>query len=155
MIVLQEEKFGAGTTLVNSMQRWIKNCNDAIFRVIFAVFLHAANTKCWQIQMELEIKCKLWAPTTKQSTSEKEKRQRRCFINIFGQLTNKSCSLNVWYRTLVILIHFSLSFNFNIALIEDWEARKQVWQKVVECRTWENGSDQLIDWNQSFPSPAL
>ena len=23
--------------------------------------------------MELEIKCKLWAPTTKQSTSEKEK----------------------------------------------------------------------------------
>ena len=72
----------------NSCQGWIENCNDLIFRVFL---LHrVTNTKCWQIQMELEIKCKLWArppTTTRQSTSEKEKRMRLFYKYIWT--TNK------------------------------------------------------------------
>ena len=84
----------------------------------------------------------------------RKKMEYGCFINIFGQLTNKFCSLNVWYRTLV-------SFNFSLLVLTStlhclkWEARKHVWQKFCSRIGFAQLIDsikftRLIDRNTSF-----
>ena len=49
------------------------------------------------------------------------------------QLTNKHCSLNVWYRTLVIKLtyHWVTSIVEHLHWLKWKEAQKQVWQKTI------------------------
>ena len=49
------------------------------------------------------------------------------------QLTNKHCSLNVWYRTLVIKLtyHWVTSIVEHLHWLKWKEAQKQVWQKTL------------------------
>ena len=66
-----------------------------------------------------------------------KRRHGRLIYKYIWQLTNKHCSLNVWYRTLVIKLtyHWVTSIVEHLHWLKWEEAQKQVWQKTITLFT--------------------